>query len=97
MQFMDAHFLNQTTLNNCEQGYTLNLFLKAQVFKARFSASRDLIRSTTTHHWGRCGVVSSTLTFRSIGHRFSNPGNAYFPTSLQQAEITGEVLTGRFS
>jgi len=36
-------------------------------------------------HMGRCGVVGSTLIFTS------------WCISLQQAEITDEVLTGRFS
>jgi len=49
---------------------------------------------------GRCGVVGSTLAFGSIGHGFRNRAPLIFTSwciSLQQAEITGEVLTGRFS
>jgi len=41
----------------------------------------------------RCCVVGSTLAFGSIGHGFELEHRV----SLQQAEITGEVLTGRFS
>jgi len=50
---------------------------------------------------GRCGVVGSTLAFGSIGHGFVRIRAPLIFTSwcisLQQAEITGEVLTGRFS
>jgi len=48
----------------------------------------------------RCGVVGSTLTFGSIGHGFEFRAPLIFTLwciSLQQAEITDEVLTGRFS
>jgi len=41
----------------------------------------------------RCGVVGSTLAFGSIGHG-SNSSTAYFHII---AEVTVEVLTGRFS
>jgi len=52
---------------------------------------------------GRCGVLGSTLAFGSIGHvmswvRIRAP--LIFVSwciSLRQAEITGEVLTGRFN
>jgi len=49
---------------------------------------------------GRCGVVGSTLAFGSVGHRVRLRAPLNFTSqyiSLQQAEITGEVLTGRFS
>jgi len=41
----------------------------------------------------RRGVVGSTLAFGSIGHVFESEHRLF----SQQAEITGEVLTGRFS
>jgi len=46
------------------------------------------------------GVVGSTLAFGSIGHGFESEHRLFsqsYCISLQQAEITGEVLTERFS
>jgi len=49
---------------------------------------------------GCCGVVGSTLAFGSIGHGFYFRAPLIFTSyciSLQQGQITDEVLTGRFS
>jgi len=45
----------------------------------------------------RCGVVGGTLAFGFIGHVFESEHRLFSYHSalaLQQAEITGEVLTG---
>jgi len=48
----------------------------------------------------RCGVVGSTLAFGSIGHEFESEQRLFShqgASASKQAEITDEVLTGRFS
>jgi len=45
---------------------------------------------------GCCGVVGTTLAFRSIGHGFDSE-HRIFSHQNASADITGEVLTGRYS
>jgi len=62
------------------------------------SEVQDILRDQFV---GRCGVVGGTLAFGSLIRSWVRIRAPLIFTSrgisLQQAEITGEVLTGRFS